>query len=156
MDQHFFSLVGSLHPERTSALRRLAAAWVADAWDSLPEPASSRALHFLEDTDGIFQLSSIATTPLPASTILGCGASGVTLFEPFGGLAAGLEMVLRNGIPIQRYLYVDVNPAATAIARHILQQLAVLYGPHLLPPAAYAQTFDSAAPGPWHRLPMDI
>ena len=65
-------------------------------------------------------------------------------------------MVLRNGIPIQRYLYVDVNPAATAIARHRVQQLAVLYGPHLLPPAAYAQTFDSAAPGPWHRLPMDI
>ena len=156
INAHSVTLVASLHPERTSALRRTVAAWVARSWNSLPAPSRARYLKLQFDTVGHSFTQNIDTHPLPASTMLRWGQSGITLFEPFGGLAAGLEMALRNGIPIKRYLYIDINPAATAIAQHRVQQLAVLYGPHLLPPSAYAQTFHDDASSPWRHLPMDV
>jgi hypothetical protein len=41
---------------------------------------------------------------------------GITLFEPFGGLGAGLEMVLRHGVSVNKYIYCDTSP--TAQSRH--------------------------------------
>jgi hypothetical protein len=72
---------------------------------------------------------------------------GITLFEPFGGLGAGLEMVLRHGVKVNRYVYADTAEAAQKVMRH---RLAVLTGryPHLLPASAWDLAFDT--------LPMDV
>jgi len=57
---------------------------------------------------------------------------GVVVYEPFGGLCAGLEMVLRNGIAVTRYIYQDTDPAARQVAAHRVRALMGRY-PGLLP-----------------------
>ncbi|KAK3235925.1 hypothetical protein CYMTET_53919 [Cymbomonas tetramitiformis] len=42
---------------------------------------------------------------------------GVVCYEPCGGLCAGLEMLLRNGIKVDRYLYQDISSSSQAVAR---------------------------------------
>jgi hypothetical protein len=73
--------------------------------------------------------------------------AGITLFEPFGGLGAGLEMVLRHGVKVNRYLYADTSEVAQKVMKH---RLAVLTGrhPELLPASAWESAFSS--------LPMDV
>ena len=58
---------------------------------------------------------------------------GVTLFEPFGGIASGAEMLLSLGVPIIKYVYSDISTASQAIAAHRLQQLTDKYGPDMFP-----------------------
>jgi hypothetical protein len=53
--------------------------------------------------------------------------SGITVFKPFGGMCAGLEMALRNGFKVERYIYADTNSAARAVAAHCVRQLDLLY-----------------------------
>ena len=74
-------------------------------------------------------------------------AHGVVLYEPCGGLCAGLESVLRNGIRVVRYYYSDTDPAARAVAWHRLRHLSTVY-PTLLQPQAWQGVFSS--------LPQDI
>jgi hypothetical protein len=69
------------------------------------------------------------------------------LFEPFGGLCAGLEMALRNGIRIHTYLYSDTSAVATTVAQHRIQLLQARY-PGLLPATALTHTFTA--------LPQDV
>jgi hypothetical protein len=56
---------------------------------------------------------------------------GIVLFEPFGGMCAGLEMVLKMGITVKRYLYSDTGKSANAVAKHRVWELSLRY-PHLL------------------------
>ena len=73
--------------------------------------------------------------------------TGVTLYEPCGGLCAGLEAVLRNGIRIQRYIYSDISAPAQNVARVRVAQLHRQY-PHLVASDAFDAAFTT--------LPMDI
>jgi hypothetical protein len=87
--------------------------------------------------------TSIATdTFLPAAQ-----GDGITLWEMFGGLGAGLEMMLRNGFKIRRYLYSDISPDAQAVMKHRLIQLAAKY-PNQLDECATERAFTD--------LPMDV
>jgi transposase InsO family protein len=74
-------------------------------------------------------------------------AQGITLFEPFGGMCAGLEMLLRNGFTVRRYLYCDKDPDVRRIAAHRLRTLSALY-PEQLPLHAVVGAFST--------LPQDI
>lgn len=56
-------------------------------------------------------------------------------------------MVLRNGISVGRYIYVDHDSMCQAIAHFRISQLMALY-PHLLPAAAVADAFT--------LLPQDV
>ena len=58
---------------------------------------------------------------------------GITLFEPFGGgMRAGLEMCLRQGILVRHYLHADVSVAARRVASSRIHALHAQY-PHLFP-----------------------
>ena len=72
---------------------------------------------------------------------------GVVLYEPFGGLCAGLESLLRNNIHVHRYLYSDTCPAARNVARFRVHNLQKQY-PDLLPMSAIEDSFSS--------LPHDV
>ena len=74
------------------------------------------------------------TRPQPKQVALAVKA-GVVLYEPFGGLCAGLEAVLRNGIVVQRYLYSDISPAARKVAAFRVAALQDMYPSQLLPEA---------------------
>ena len=71
---------------------------------------------------------------------------GVILYEPFGGLCAALDAVLRNGIRVHRYYFSDISKPAQLVAKHRVHQLALQY-PHQLPQTAVAH---------WDALPMDV
>ena len=87
------------------------------------------------------------TRTLSAAWSAATTGKGVTLYEPCGGLCAGLEAVLRNGVPIRRYLYSDVSESAQWAAVQRAEYLASTY-PHLLPRSALTDTLTA--------LPMDI
>ena len=72
---------------------------------------------------------------------------GIVLYEPFGGLCAGLEAVLRNNITVHQYIYSDISSAALQVARYRVHTLQHQY-PHLLSQAAIEDSFST--------LPMDV
>ena len=72
---------------------------------------------------------------------------GITLYEPFGGLCAGLEAALRTGLVVHRYLYSDISVPAQNVAARRINALRLQY-PHLLPASATQDTFTA--------LPMDV
>eukprot|EP00775_Hariotina_reticulata_P015282 gene15282-biopygen3187 len=80
----------------------------------------------------LFALSAIS-----ASSAL---SAGVVLYEPFGGLCAGLEMVLKAGFCVQQYYYSDIDPVAQHIAAHRLRCLQAAY-PEQLPLHALQSAF---------------
>ncbi len=86
--------------------------------------------------------ASVAATFFPAAY-----THGLILYEACGGMCAGLEMVLRNGISVTQYLYSDVDPTAQRIAAHRIKLLQAAY-PHLLSPEALSGCFQ--------QLPQDI
>mgnify|MGYP002179162946 CR=1 FL=1 len=78
-------------------------------------------------------------TPV-ASTFFTNAPKGVVLYEPFGGLCAGLEMLLRFGISVARYLYSDIDPVAQALAKVRMETLHIQYGV-LFPSKAFKSPF---------------
>jgi hypothetical protein len=92
-------------------------------------------------------LSVVAPTFFPSST------QGVMLLELFGGAATGLEAVLRSGLRVSHYLYVDISDTARCVARYRIQGLQQLY-PTLLPPSALHHAF-SALPQDVYHLASD-
>lgn len=98
------------------------------------------------DAFGVRHTTQLRTAPVPASFFPTAAEHGVVLLDAFGGLCAGLEMALRNGMRIKQYHYIDCNPASRAIAAHRVEHLMMQY-PLLLPPSAVANMFS---------LPQDI
>ena len=72
---------------------------------------------------------------------------GIVLLELFGGICAGLEMALRCGIMVSRYIYCDISTSAQQAASARCAFLSSTY-PHLLSPSAWAHAFTT--------LPQDI
>eukprot|EP00245_Coleochaete_scutata_P000413 TRINITY_DN1051_c1_g2_i1.p1 TRINITY_DN1051_c1_g2~~TRINITY_DN1051_c1_g2_i1.p1 ORF type:complete len:432 (+),score=59.32 TRINITY_DN1051_c1_g2_i1:132-1298(+) len=58
-------------------------------------------------------------SPLDSSPVLLSGhESGLVVFEPFGGMCAGLSALLETGARVRRYLYCDSDPVARQAAQH--------------------------------------
>ena len=152
---------GSLYADHSPAaaweqqlLRSSATHWVQQAC-SLPPPAAVlaappplAAVHVgLPDSFGIRATQRISTLSVHSSFFQAATTHGIVLYEPCGGLCAGLEMVLRNGIAVQQYVYSDIDPVAQRVALHRVRQLQSRY-PSLLQPAALEASFSI--------LPADI
>lgn len=133
-------------------LRQDAAVWVqqAAAQLSTAHPAAQvlpGSYQGTADSMGISPTQQLNTAAVSNSFFPAAFMEGITLYEPFGGLCAGLEMVLRNGIAVQRYLYSDTDAVAQRIAAHRIRQLQAAY-PQLLGLAALAGAFT--------QLPADV
>ena len=119
---------------------------LADQGGSPSPPLAYPQLAFTDepqDEHGIRPVTSIDAQPLPPHSVMLMRLTGVTLFEPFGGLSAGLEMLLRLGIPVLRYVYCDISSAARRVARRRMQQLQDQYGTELFPPTAWEHALSS-------------
>ena len=123
-------------------LSQRATSWVASAAATLPAPLAPTP----ERDPGTLITQSVANTFFPAAQ------AGLVVYEPFGGLCSGLEMVLRNNLPVHTYLYSDTDPAAQAVAKHRLRLLQARY-PELLPPSALLHTFTAVPQDVWHITP---
>ena len=132
---------------RLATLRRRATLWVNEAWDLLPRDINtSPHLSFDSspaDANHVRSAVTLEGSPVPGGALLlAMSPTGITLFEPFGGIAAGLEMCLRNGVRITRYIYSDISASARAIAIHRLHTLSAEY-PRLLPLEAWSGAFSA-------------
>lgn len=113
--------------QQLKANAELAVAIAQPQLQQLPAPPRGAAVHLDPmDANGIRATKAVDTTYQP-NWLLHAGPQGINLFEPFGGLCAGLEMCLRNGYVIRRYYYADTDPAAQAVARHQVNRLAITY-----------------------------
>ena len=88
---------------------------------------------------------NLECTPLPQQWI-SSACNGITLYEMCGGICAGLEALLRNGVRIQHYFYSDISVTAQIAAQHRMLTLQRTY-PALLPFTALGNCF---------LLPQDI
>ena len=79
--------------------------------------------------------SSICTAPVPGAQLRQALLNGITLYEPFGGLCAGLEAVLRAGFRVNRYLYSDTSSTAVKVSRCRIKFLQETYPAQLSPDA---------------------
>jgi hypothetical protein len=52
---------------------------------------------------------------------------GITLLELFGGIGTSLEALLKSGMVIQRYLYVDIDPIARQVAAPRMMELIAIF-----------------------------
>ena len=98
------------------------------------------------DINGVYATLALDTTPQPDS-LYRATHYGVTLYEPFGGLCAGLEAVLRNNIPVLRYIYSDIEVSAQRVATLRMTELRNRF-PDLLHPLATPLALTT--------LPMDV
>ena len=83
---------------------------------------------------GVQRTEQLDTMPRPYQWQT-AAKTGLILYECFGGLCAGLESVLRNGIHIHKYLYSDISAPAQQDAKHRVEFLHQQY-PNLFPLSA--------------------
>jgi hypothetical protein len=93
-----------------------------------------------------FDLPLIDDRPLTKEFFRAARQHGVNLLELCAGISSTLEMLLRAGIRVNNYYYVDNNPKARLVARFRLGNLTATY-PHLFPPSSWENSFD---------LPQDL
>jgi len=132
--------VSTAATERQQALQAKATGWVSAVTAGELTAADNDSSSHSRSPYSL-QTASVAATFFPAA------AAGLVVYEPFGGLCSGLEMVLRNGFAVHTYLYSDIDPVAQQVAAYRLQQLQAQY-PGLLPATALGATFTA--------LPQDV
>ena len=84
--------------------------------------------------------------PVARSMFAHAYGKGITVYEPIGGMCAGLEACLRNGFKVSRYLCSEPDANAASVVSSRLECLSSEY-PHLLEPDAYKRV--------WLDLPLD-
>ena len=68
---------------------------------------------------------------------------GVVVFEPMGGgMCSGLDMALRSGLRVTKYVYCDTDAEMRKIAKFRVNALSKAY-PTLFPPSSHASAFDA-------------
>ena len=110
-------------------MHRKAAAWVAAA-PPFTGKAAQQPLRYAPGppcAQGLRPVKAICTKLIGPTFFSDAAADGIVLYEPFGGLCAGLEMVLRGGIPVKRYLYSDTSTASRRVAAHRVAELVARY-----------------------------
>ena len=98
------------------------------------------------DVYGVKPTQGLATAVLSPTFFQVAQTEGITLFEPFGGMASGLEMLLQQNVRVLRYLYSDTDPVARHVAVHRCKTLSIRY-PTLFPACAWDEMFT---------LPQDV
>ena len=118
---------------------------MAPGWSSLqvlrPQPRGS--LSSSPDRGG--RIASVDATPVPIQCVTGMIDNGVSILELFGGLSAGVEALLRQGVSVHKYIYCDTSVSARAISRHRLEFLTCKY-PFQFPHSAWAGAFSTLPP----------
>eukprot|EP00854_Cymbomonas_tetramitiformis_P034190 gene34190-biopygen18940 len=89
--------------------------------------------HFEDET--ILKPEKVNTRVLEKQFFSRAREEGVVCYEPCGGLCAGLEMLLRSGVKVTRYLCQDISASSQAVVRARCAALVRRY-PDLLSPDA--------------------
>jgi len=134
-----------LHKQATAWVR-LAQQHVQQAQIALAAPLPGR-YSATPDAAGVRQTLQLNTSVCAATFFPAAHRSGLVVWEPCGGICAGLEMVLRNGFTVSKYLHSDIDPTVRHIAAHRILHLQQLYPDQLS---------NQAVVGCFSTLPADI
>jgi transposase InsO family protein len=146
-----------LHPELVTARKTLMAAVlraVTPVVDALKRAVAS-AVEAAHGTRGAFTPSpeepgalhhALDTRVVGPSFFEANKASGISLMELCGGICTGLDALLRLGMRINRYHYVDNDKTTREVAQFRLTELSARY-PDQFPITAWTHAFD---------LPQDV
>eukprot|EP00775_Hariotina_reticulata_P001887 gene1887-biopygen3371 len=145
----------SLAQLQHETLKKAAAAWATLGAIHLGpsfQPAPTLPGRYLEqarqtDSLGLRLTSQLNTAPCADTFFRAAHEQGLVLWEPCGGICAGLEMLLRNGFKVARYFHSDIDPLATRLAAHRILQLQELFPEQLL---------EAAVRGCFDAMPSDI
>jgi hypothetical protein len=153
-----------LAEQRITSLRSRATHWCATAYADLRacqveqthyhdwRPAcimrKGKECQPVRDRQGVRATSSVCTRVVGEQFFSNALSDGVCVLELFGGMCAGLEMLLRNGIRVNRYVYCDSCPVVRRVAAHRLYRLTEQY-PALLSPSAYCDAFTALPQNVW-------
>jgi len=108
----------------------------AQSWVEAARPSLAMCGDLKEGT------GCVDTRCLSDSAVRAMRKTGVTLFEPFGGLCAGLQMAMSLGIPVKRYIYADTCGVARKVAERSVLRMVAAY-PGLLAKEAVLGAFTS-------------
>ena len=114
-----------------------------------PEPIPSLQL------DKSSPVPGLDPSPVPLSQLSDLHDIGVTAVELFGGISAGLEMLLRSNIPVRRYIYCDNSPMSQLASRHRCAQMTQLY-PALFPLSAWQSAYTTLPQDVYHISPQHL
>jgi site-specific DNA-cytosine methylase len=132
-------------------LKQAATEWVYAAMAALALVRASAPLSLrckgTPDPEGVRQTTGLDTSVVGPQFFLAAEQEGVVVMELFGGMCAGLEMCLRNGLRVKRYLYCDSDSKVRMLAASRVERLSARY-PHLLPRESYQGAFKA--------LPQDV
>ncbi len=134
---------------RQTDLQSAAASWVRQASTgviSVETPLPGR-YEGVADQHGFKCTQQLCTTTCSCTFFPMSMQRGLVLWEPFGGLCAGLEMALRNGFTVRQYLYSDTDPVAQQVAMHRIRSLQTMYP---------LQLSEQAVQSAFQQLPMDV
>ena len=134
LDSHLRVLVSKMAVERVPTKRAMMASLEGNA----PTITLNEAYpHFPDTTHDV----SIDTRVVGPTVVTKAAQSGVCLMELCGGICTGLEALLRSGVRVNQYLYVDKDPLAQEMARFRLGQMSAKY-PTQFPLAAWEHAFQ--------------
>ena len=132
-------------------VRRRATQWVYQGMGELAKVTSSEPLTLRvqgqPDQYKVRDTVRLDTSIRGSQFFQAAEREGVVVMELFGGMCAGLEMCLRNGVRVKRYLYCDIEPKVQALASSRVERLSARY-PHLFKPESYQKAFVT--------LPQDV
>ena len=96
------------------------------------------------------EISMINSKPFPPAVLQERLQTKITVLELFGGLAGGLEMLLRNRINVNKYIYCDNGREATLVAQRRLGALTLQF-PGQLKRESWSEAF-TAVPQDVYRM----
>jgi hypothetical protein len=136
LDQHGAPPNIGLAPEAAERLRARALACAAAVVPPAADAPTAAAPH----------ANAPDTSPVHPSFYDAARTSGIVLLELCGGIGAGLEMCLRNGVTVRSYLYADTSSHARIAIAHRVRALA----------AQYPGQLSRSIQGTMFQLPQDI
>ena len=107
-----------------------------------PTPYACLPGYYDGETDefGVQPTKVLCTKLIHLSFFNMAALEGVTVYEPFGGMCAGVDALLQSGVKVARYLYSDKDPSARSIAQHRVKQLSARF-PLAFPSTTWEEMF---------------
>ena len=136
----------SMHRWESQARTAVCSAHQALA-DAPLEPCNQLHLGAPLEDSCVCMADVLSNSPVGSGFYADAAKDGLVLVELFGGLCAGLEMVLSAGYTVSQYFYSDISAEARLLSFHRVIALSLRF-PSQLPPSAFEATL--------HQLPQDV
>jgi len=93
-----------------------------------------------KDEFGVQPTQVLCTKLIDSSFFDTAALEGMTVYEPFEGMCAGVNALLQSRVEVASYIYSDKDPSARSVAKHRVVQLSAQFS-LAFPPFAWDKMF---------------